>query len=395
MGAGRGAVPTLSVLAIAGYRSLHDLVVPLERLNIVTGPNGSGKSSLYRALRLLAQTAQGGLVASLAREGGLRSTLWAGPERIGRSVRAGAHPVQGTVRREAVSLKLGFGAEDFGYCIDLGFPSQPAGSFALDPVIKRECIWAGPAYRQSALLVDRRGPSLRCAGPTGALEPLPETLAGFESMMTEFSDPRDAPEMAAVRQKLRSWRFYDHFRTDSDAPCRRPQVGTHTPALADDGADLAAALETIRVIGDKRGLDDAIDDAFPGAAIEVIDTDGWFKIAMHQHGLLRALETSELSDGTLRYLILVAALLSPRPPELLVLNEPETSLHADLIAPLARLVERASRHSQTIVVTHDRRLVELLSEVRDAKLIELEKDFGETRVKGALDSRPRWEWPKR
>lgn len=127
MGAGRGAVPTLSVLAIAGYRSLHDLVVPLERLNIVTGPNGSGKSSLYRALRLLAQTAQGGLVASLAREGGLRSTLWAGPERIGRSVRAGAHPVQGTVRREAVSLKLGFGAEDFGYCIDLGFPSQPAG----------------------------------------------------------------------------------------------------------------------------------------------------------------------------------------------------------------------------------------------------------------------------
>jgi predicted ATPase len=395
MGAGRGELPTLSRIAVAGYRSLRDFVVPLDRLNIVTGPNGSGKSSLYRALRLLAQTAQGGLVASLAREGGLRSTLWAGPERIGRGVRAGAHKVQGTVRQEAVSLKLGFGAEDFGYCVDLGYPLPPAGSFALDPVIKRECIWAGPVFRPSALLVDRRGPALRCAGPTGALEPLPEALAGFESMMTEFADPRDAPEMGAVRQKLRSWRFYDHFRTDSDAPCRRPQVGTHTPALADDGADLAAALETIREIGDKRGLDDAIDDAFPDSAIEVIDADGWFKIVMHQHGLLRPLETSELSDGTLRYLILVAALLSPRPPELLVLNEPETSLHPELIAPLARLIESASRRSQTIVVTHDRRLADLLGDATDASLIELEKDFGETRISGASDARLLWDWPKR
>lgn len=395
MSAGRGPLPTLSVLAVAGYRSLRDLVAPLDRLNIVTGPNGSGKSSLYRALRLLAKTAQGGLVASLAREGGLRSTLWAGPEQIGRSVRAGLHPPQGTVRKDSVSLRLGFGADDFGYCVDLGFPLPPAGSFALDPVIKRECILAGPAFRQSALLVDRRGMSLRCAGPTGALEPLPEALASFESMMTEFADRRDAPEMAAVRQRLRSWRFYDHFRTDAEAPCRRPQIGTHTPALADDGADLAAALETIREIGDRRGLDDAIDDAFPGASIEVIDTDGWFRIVMRQHGLLRPLDVAELSDGTLRYLILVAALLSPRPPELLVLDEPETSLHPELIAPLARLVERASRRSQTIVVTHHRRLVELLADARDAAPIELMKDFGETRVVGAQNSRLLWEWPKR
>lgn len=395
MSIGRGALPMLSVLAVSGYRSLRDLIVPLDRLNIVTGPNGSGKSSLYRALRLLAQTAQGGLVASLAREGGLRSTLWAGPEQIGRPVRAGVHPVQGIVRKESVSLKLGFGAEDFGYCVDLGFPLPPAGSFALDPVIKRECIWAGPVFRQSALLVDRRGPALRCAGSTGALEPLPDSLSSFESMMTEFADPRDAPEMTAVRQKLRSWRFYDHFRTDAEAPCRRPQIGTHTPALADDGGDLAAALETIREIGDKRGLIEAIDDAFPGTSIEVSDTDGWFKIVMRQHGLLRPLEAAELSDGTLRYLILVVALLSPRPPQLLVLNEPETSLHPELIAPLARLIESASRRSQTIVVTHDRRLVELLGAAQDVALIELAKDFGETRIVEAPDARLRWDWPKR
>jgi predicted ATPase len=68
----------LTTLAIANYRSLRALVLPLDQLNLVTGANGSGKSNLYRALRLLAETAQGGVVNALAREGGLPSALWAG-----------------------------------------------------------------------------------------------------------------------------------------------------------------------------------------------------------------------------------------------------------------------------------------------------------------------------
>jgi predicted ATPase len=69
-------------LAVSGYRSLRDIRLALGRLTIVTGPNGSGKSSLYRALRLLADVAQGRVVQSLAAEGGLQSTLWAGPEQF-------------------------------------------------------------------------------------------------------------------------------------------------------------------------------------------------------------------------------------------------------------------------------------------------------------------------
>ena len=89
---------------------------------------------------------------------------------------------------------------------------------------------------------------------------------------------------------------------------------------------------------------------------------GYFEIEMRQHGLLRSLGAAELSDGTLRYLLLVAALLSPRPPPLMILNEPETSLHPDLLPALARLIAEASRQSQIIVVSHAAPLVSALQD---------------------------------
>src|SRR5260370_34969808 len=99
----------LTTLAISNYRSLRNLIVPLRRLNLITGPNGSGKSSVYRALRLLAETAQGGVIPSLAREGGLQSTLWAGPEKLGRSVKRGEYALKGTVGKERPNFDLWFG----------------------------------------------------------------------------------------------------------------------------------------------------------------------------------------------------------------------------------------------------------------------------------------------
>src|SRR5215510_6221089 len=118
----------LRTLAVSSYRSLREIVIPLKRLNLVTGPNGSGKSNLYRALRLLAETAQGRVIPSLAREGGLKSTLWAGPESFSRSVLREDHPVQGTSRKRPVSLRLGFAGDEFGYSIELGLPPQSRGS---------------------------------------------------------------------------------------------------------------------------------------------------------------------------------------------------------------------------------------------------------------------------
>lgn len=397
----------LSALAIANYRSLRQLVVPLARLTVVTGPNGSGKSSVYRAMRLLAEVAQGGVVRSLAREGGLGSTLWAGPQRISASMRRGEVAVQGTTRRASdppVRLALGFGAvdaDDFGYAIEIGFPVEmPSSPFTRDPEIKVEALWSGPAPRPATLLVERQAAALRGRTGSGGWQPLGRPVPGWASMLTEFADPQSVPEMLTLRERLRSWRFYDHFRSDAEAPARLPQLGTRTPVLSADGADLAAAIETIREIGDGAALDAAVEDAFPGARVEVQRTDdGRFLSFMRQHGLLRPLAAAELSDGTLRYLLWTAALLSPRPPALLVLNEPETSLHPDLLPALGRLIARAARDTQVVVVSHASRLIAALDAAADAgalQRIELEKDFGETRIANlGMDEIAPWHWPTR
>jgi predicted ATPase len=121
-----------------------------------------------------------------------------------------------------------------------------------------------------------------------------------------------------------------------------------------------------------------------------------FELFMHQHGLLRPLSASELSDGTLRYLLLTAALVTPRPPPLVVLNEPETSLHPDLIAPLARLIAKASQHRQLIVVTHAAALVDRLRDAGGA-VYQLVKEAGETVVRDGASPTvsAAWAWPVR
>ena len=322
-------------LAIGHYRSLLDLRFSSSRLTLITGANGSGKSNLYRGLRLLAETAQGGVVNALAKEGGLQSSFWAGPEKLTNRMIKGEVAIEGGPRKEVVRLRLGFSGDDFGYAISLGLPAPSRSFFSLDPEIKRESIWAGACYRPASLLVDRTGAVVKARSGRD-WDILSQHISPFDSLFEQVGDARSTPEILNVRESIRGWRFYDHFRTDQDAPARQPQLATRTPVLHHDGRDLAAALQTIREIGDSESLDAAITDAFPGARLNIVARgDGRFAIELHQQGLLRPLSGMELSDGTLRYLLWVAALLTPRPPPLMVLNEPETSLHPDLLPALA------------------------------------------------------------
>jgi predicted ATPase len=387
---------SLSHLAVAGYRSLQQLTLPLGGLTLVCGANGSGKSNVYRSLGLIAAAARGDLVAALAAEGGLPAVFWAGPERTTREMRRGEQPVQGSSgRREAARLRLGIAGETLSYAIELGYRADDQTSaFVLDPEIKREWIWAGGPFHPRSLLVQRTGAVVERCGEGGPSRPLALEVSPHESLFTAVSDPLEAPEVFQLRNTILSWRFYDSFRTDRQAPARSGRIATRTPSLAGDGGDLAAAVQTILEIGDADAFKDAIADAFPACRLSVDIAQPIFRLQLHQPGLLRPLEVTELSDGTLRYLLLAAALFSPRLPPLLVLNEPENSLHPDLLAPLARLIAAVAERTQVWVVAHAEALITALEKSPGCRLLRLERELGATVLPGqTVLERAAWRWP--
>src|SRR4051812_1794017 len=231
----------LTTLAVENYRSLRRGGVAPPRPDVVTGANGAGKASPFPALPLLADASRNGAVAALAREGGLQSTLWAGPEHVRKD-----RPVQGTVRTGPVALRMGFASEDYGYAVDFGLPVPTNGvrnepsAFNLDPEIKHESLWAGPFLRPAALLMERGGAGARIRDNDVTWQDAGHHLPPFASMLSEFADPQRAPELLALRERMRTWRFSDHLPTASEAPARQAQIGPRTPILDPEGASLAA-----------------------------------------------------------------------------------------------------------------------------------------------------------
>ena len=101
------------------------------------------------------------MIGSLAAEGGLGSTLWAGPEKISSRMKSGEVPIQGTQRSEPVALKLGFASDSYGYAVDLGLPIPSRSRFQFDPEFKVETVWMGEQLTRNAMIADRRGPLVR------------------------------------------------------------------------------------------------------------------------------------------------------------------------------------------------------------------------------------------
>lgn len=374
---------SLREIHVSGYRSVRDLRLKLRSINVLTGPNASGKSNLYNSVFLLAKAAAGGFAQVIAEEGGMPSVLWAG-SRKSRSL--------GSVRLEPVRMSLGVKTDTFNYELICGLPklqgpipsSQFRSAFAMDPEVKEEHVWMDSPTGLKVTFFKRGSKGAWILDSDERLTDYSGELQPTESVLSQLREPHLYPELSALRSEMSQWRFYHHFRTDAESPLRHPQVGVRTPVLSHDGRDLAAALQTINEIGMSEELHEAIRQAFPGASLEIENDEdsGMFAVLMRMPGLKRPLRARELSDGTLRYLCLLAALLSPRPPSLLALNEPETSLHPDLLEPLAKQMVHASRNSQLWVATHSEKLAELVEKNSGESPIRLQLASGETRVVG-------------
>ncbi|MGC3972511.1 MAG: AAA family ATPase [Pirellulales bacterium] len=300
------------------------------------------------------------------------SALWAGEK------------YKGVSRRVTVELQF----DQWSYRFSCGLPQSMRSAFALDPFVREEELCFLDRGR-SSIVCRRKNGSAEVRDDEGRLVDYPGELSDSESIVSEIREPRRFPELVELRSTLLGWRFYHQFRTDADSPLRRPRIAVRTPVLSHDGADLAAAIQTIREIGDKEALDEAVADAFAGGKLEIDVTAGGMEVQLWTREFKRPFAAAELSDGTLKYLCLLAALLSPRPPTLLALNEPDANLHPQLFEPLARLVARASQRSQLWITTHSERLAELLQQHAAALPIRLEKQAGATTVLGVnADGRP-------
>ena len=129
-------------------------------------------------------------------------------------------------------------------------------------------------------------------------------------------------------------------------------------------------------------LGTAVAGAFPGSRVYVDARDG-FELRLEQHGRLRALGAAELSDGTLRHLLWTAALLMLRPPELMMLSKPETSLYPELLPALARLIVAPAMETQILAVSHAFVWIDALAASPTCLRLHLEKKLGETKLAGA------------
>lgn len=344
---------------IIGYRSLRSIHFPIGRPSVFVGANGVGKTNLYRSIELLQASAAGNLAQALAAEGGMDSALWAGERRRHEPVR--------------IILKAGFasspvGEIDYSYEVAAGVvPSRDVGdgtrlpiaaaAFALEPQIKEETLTHHYRGRTHKLL-DRRGPAAMARDIDGERSSIGEELLASETALGALGDGARYPDIATIRTTMLDWRFYHDLRTDRTSPLRQPCLVVTSPTLSSDGGNLAAVFATLTHIReDTVDLDRTIDDAFPGASLVVPPPGRFASFGMtFPDQPKRVFEAGELSDGTLRYLGLAGTLLAYRLPAFIALNEPEASLHPDLLEPLARLIVRASERTQVWLVTHSEKL---------------------------------------
>ncbi|RCS23629.1 ATPase [Phyllobacterium salinisoli] len=363
----------LTSFSARGYRSLRSVHLEIGQVSLFVGENGAGKSNLYRALQLVKAAAEGTLASEIAREGGMHSALWTGVRKSGQPVR--------------IILEAHFEDEEtaarFSYHVEAGLPPPVSAGFKFEPHLKEEELSLDTG-RRSVEMMSRKGPMVFARDGEGRRVEHPVRMMNSETALAALAGSGRYPEIGDLCATLTGWRFYHGFRTDRDAPARRPALAITSPMLDEDGSNLAAVFATLAHIrGDTVDLKRCIADAMGGAELDIPlpGQTAHFGLIVPEFPQ-RVFAPEELSDGQIRFLALAGALLSYRLPPLIALNEPEASLHPSMLPPLADMIAKAAERCQVWVVTHSQALADAIRERTGARPATVMRKDGETVVKG-------------
>jgi predicted ATPase len=342
-------------LSIEGFRRLHNIKLPLRPLCVMIGANGTGKTSILDVLSLLANSAQGRLSLSLSDLSGLASLL--------------------TYDRSD-SLRLGISME-----VPNHEPLQYSLRLRPDAIvyeIERETLSQRrqPASSNPFLHIDSHGPDIKYYEPDQRKLVRPNWE--HNALETSLSQvPKLFREPEEFRTRLASSTFYHVLNVDPRSPVRLPQPIQPAPLPGRNGEELVSCLFYLRETERQRfeAIEDALRAAFPH--FDRLDfppvAAGTLALAWRETTFSKPLYMHQLSEGTLRFLWLATLLQSPGLTALTLLDEPEVSLHPELLSLLADLLREASQRTQVIVATHSDRLIRFL-EPREVVLMDSTED---------------------
>ncbi len=347
--------------------------LPLENLNVLIGPNGSGKSNLLEVLSLLRASPKS-LPTPVKEMGGVREWLWKGPESARRAtIDAVVDYPRGKMRLRHV-LEITEHGERFEVA-DERIEYERAMGGHPDPYFFYRFQRGRPAlndFAEQRLSLQR------------------ENVKPEESILSQYRDPERYPALYWLQEQYERIRLYRDWKFGPSASWRSAQrADGRGDVLAEDGENLSLVLSRIlprrkpEVMTALKKLYDGITD------LHVVGGDGKVLLFLVEADG-REIPASRLSDGTLRYLSLLAILLQPNPPPIVAIEEPELGLHPDVMPYLAELLVDASSRTQLVVTTHARLLIDALTE-HASSVIVCSKENGESRFE-RLAERDLAEW---
>ena len=316
----------------------------LKRLNVLIGPNGSGKSNLLESIDIL-RSAPRDLAAPIREGGGIHDWIWRGKPEDTANIQA---IVENPQWPQALRYHLGF--------VERGQRFELTQEFIGDEQSSKGHEDSSIYYVQS------NGQATLNYKDKTKRDFLLEEVEREQSILSQRKDPDLYPELTYLGEALSRIRIYREWSLGRDSPLRLPQkADLPNDFLQEDGKNLALVLN--RFQGEpavKRRLLDALSKFYEGITDFYVKIEGSTVQLFLEEGDV-VIPATRLSDGTLRYLCLLAVLCHPQPPPLICIEEPELGLHPDILPTVSKLLLEASERSQLIVTTHSDMLVDALT----------------------------------